>query len=81
MKQGIVLRKRLLENKAYDFPLIHMGVYKVLYGIRIRPPRPSFFKNSLSDIRINISQDNYFSDLILYGIISLKESVSDYVLH
>jgi para-aminobenzoate synthetase/4-amino-4-deoxychorismate lyase len=59
---GYCFEEKLLENKAYDFPLIHMGAYKTplrdKLNVKIKP-----FQNNLSDIRINISQDNYFSDI------------------
>lgn len=59
---GYCFEEKLREDKAYDFPLIYMGTYKapILYKISIKAGP---FQDNLNDIRLNISQDNYFSDI------------------
>lgn len=59
---GYCFEEKLLESKKYDFPLIYMGAYKkpVLRSPWIKTRQS---KNKLSDIRLNISQSDYFSDI------------------
>lgn len=59
---GYCFEEKLAEDKTYDFPLVYMGAYKSFsrdrIGIRARS-----FQNSLKGLRLNISRDNYFSDI------------------
>jgi len=59
---GYCFEERLLENKTYDFPLIYMGVYKAPIRDKVSI-KASPFQNSLRDLRLNISQGDYFSDI------------------
>ena len=59
---GYCFEERLLENKIYDFPLIHMGVYKAPLRSNISIKSQSG-QNRLKNVRINISQDSYSSNI------------------
>ena len=59
---GYCFEERLLEDKTYSFPLIHMGAYKAPIRRKISV-KAMPFQNNLSDTRLNISQNNYFSDI------------------
>ncbi len=59
---GYCFEERLLENKTYSFPLIYMGAYRAPLRDKVSIKNPSF-QNSLKGLRLNISQDNYFSDI------------------
>lgn len=59
---GYCFEERLVENKIYDFPLIHMGVYKAPSRNKINiNTKPC--QNRLKALRLNISQLDYFSDI------------------
>ena len=59
---GYCFEERLAENKIYGFPLIHMGAYKAPLRNKISlTAKP--FQNHLKDLRLNISQLDYFSDI------------------
>ena len=55
---GYCFEERLRENKAYDFPLIHLGVYESPQPYKINRKNLTL-KNNLKDMRLNISQDDY----------------------
>lgn len=59
---GYCFEEKLRENKAYDFPLIHLGAYEAPVGYkscsRLKP-----FQNTLHDLRLNITQDDYFLNI------------------
>ena len=59
---GYCFEERLLEDKIYDFPLIHMGVYKAPLRSNISIKSQSG-QNRLKNVRINISQDSYSSNI------------------
>ena len=59
---GYCFEERLVENKIYDFPLVHMGAYKAPLRNKISiNARPC--QNHLKALRLNISQGDYFSDI------------------
>ena len=55
---GYCFEERLRENKVYDFPLIHLGVYEYPLPNKISRKNQTP-KNNLKDIRLNILQDDY----------------------
>lgn len=59
---GYCFEERLGENKIYDFPLIHMGVYKAPLRNKISLSIKTC-ENRLKALRLNISQPDYFSDI------------------
>ena len=59
---GYCFEERLLEKKTYSFPLIHMAAYKAPLRSKLSI-KPSAFWNSLKNLRLNISQGDYFSDI------------------
>ena len=56
---GSCFEERLLDQRVYDFPLLYMGVYRA-------PCSPEGFlnasasKDTIEDLRINISREEYF---------------------
>jgi para-aminobenzoate synthetase/4-amino-4-deoxychorismate lyase len=59
---GYCFEDKLLEVKDYDFPLIYMGVYDEPLRQDIQPGA-TLAKPSLKDLRINISQAEYFNNI------------------
>jgi len=66
---GYCFEEKLWENKIYDFPLIYLGAYEAPLRFetysRCRP-----FQNTLDDIRLNITQDDYYFNI---------ETIRDYI--
>ena len=59
-ESGYCFEEVLRENKHYDFPLVHLGVYDApTYGGLETKIRDC----SLSDLRLNITQNNYFKNI------------------
>ncbi|MCX6765103.1 MAG: chorismate-binding protein, partial [Candidatus Nealsonbacteria bacterium] len=59
---GYCFEEKLRKDKLYDFPLIHFGVYKASGESKagsLKPSSPSY----PSKLRLNITQDKYFSDI------------------
>jgi para-aminobenzoate synthetase/4-amino-4-deoxychorismate lyase len=59
---GYCFEERLHENKTYGFPLICMGVYEAPLSGKDGIKNPSF-QNRLENLSLNISQDNYSSNI------------------
>ncbi|MDD5505918.1 MAG: chorismate-binding protein [Candidatus Omnitrophica bacterium] len=59
---GYHFEKRLYEDKAYKFPLIYLGAYNAPLYQDINFKKQSF-AGSLKDLRLNITQDRYSSNI------------------
>lgn len=66
---GYCFEERLRENKAYDFPLLCMGVYEAPLRNKIDIPAPPY-QNILKDLHLNIAQDKYSLNI---------EAIRDYI--
>lgn len=67
---GYYFEERLRENRAHNFPLIYFGAYKEPIERRLKPATPyniypsiKPFQNTLEDIQLNITQDDYSSNI------------------
>jgi para-aminobenzoate synthetase/4-amino-4-deoxychorismate lyase len=68
---GYFFEESLCARTAGDFPLLQLGVYTAPCAAEV-PPEPPRSRVSLSDMRLNISYDEYFSD-----ICAIREHISD----
>jgi para-aminobenzoate synthetase / 4-amino-4-deoxychorismate lyase len=59
---GYAFEEKLRQVKAYDFPLVCMGVFKAPIRGRAAVERSSF-KEELKDLHLNISQEDYSRDI------------------
>ncbi|MFA5388332.1 MAG: chorismate-binding protein [Candidatus Omnitrophota bacterium] len=59
---GYCFEEKLRENKKYDFPLICFGAYKRPAGRGLKPPA-GLSLDTFKNLRLNITQDDYFSNI------------------
>ena len=59
---GYYFEEKLREDKIYDFPLICLGAYESPIRYKINP-RTGLFQNALENLRLNITQDDYFFNI------------------
>jgi len=59
---GYYFEEKLLEDKAYDFPLIYLGAYEAPVKCNISP-KTKPFQNILKDLSLNITRDKYFLNI------------------
>ncbi len=59
---GYCFEETLCINKNYDFPLVYMGVYEAPIRRNIEAKTYST-RNTLKDLRLNISQNSYFNNI------------------
>ena len=59
---GYCFEEKLRENKTPEFPLIYMGVYEAPLRGKIAVESPSL-QNKLNNLRLNISQKKYASNI------------------
>lgn len=60
---GYNFEEKLYQNKQYDFPLIHLGVYKNFYRDKLALPKTKRWDYHLANPRLNISQEQYSSKI------------------
>ncbi|MFA4991292.1 MAG: chorismate-binding protein [Candidatus Omnitrophota bacterium] len=60
---GYYFEEKLCQDKTRDFPLIYMGVYDAPFTNKEIPAKNPCFKNTLKDLRLNISKEEYFSNI------------------
>jgi len=59
---GYCFEDNLRQDKKYDFPLLYMGIYEAP-ARRNLPVRESGSGDTLKNLRLNISQERYFSNI------------------
>ena len=59
---GYSFEQCLHDDRHYDFPLLHMGVYKQP-AVKLLQTRNSLPKGAISDIHLNITKERYFHNI------------------
>jgi len=60
---GYYFEKRLYQDKQYDFPLIYLGAYKHHSPDKIIKSIPASLGYRLENLRLNITQEQYFLNI------------------